>query len=67
MSKLAELFESRGVERQYSAHSPQSAQRAFATSCAICSTRGVPLECGRCGIADAHNSVMTILFNAKGA
>lgn len=67
MSKLAELFESRGVERQYSAHSPQSAQRAFAKSCAICCTQGKVLECSRCGIADAHHSVMTILFNSKGA
>lgn len=56
-----------GIERQYSASNPMVAQRAFAKSCAICCTQGKSLECGRCGIADAHNSVMTILFNAKGA
>ena len=67
MSKCTELFESRGIEYQYSATNPKRAQRAFATSCDICCTRGMHLECSKCGISTAHNTVMTILFNAKGA
>jgi hypothetical protein len=67
MSRFTEAFENKGIERQYGARNPRAAQRAFATSCAICSTRGVQLECSKCGIESAHNTVMTILFNAKGA
>lgn len=66
MSIFSETFVSRGVERQYSASSAQRAKDLFATSCRLCSTHGKHLECHRCGISEAHNTVMTILFS-KGA
>lgn len=67
MSKFTEAFENKGIERQYNATNPKVAQRAFATSCDICCTRGMHLNCSKCGISTAHNTVMTILFNERGA
>ena len=67
MLKFAEVFEQRGIERQYGAYNAQRAKNAFKTSCKACSTHGVHLECDRCGISEAHKAVMTILFNVKGA
>ena len=65
MSKFAEVFESRGIARQYGATSAQRARSAFKTSCYACSTKGLQLECDKCGISVAHKDVMTILFNSK--
>lgn len=67
MSKFTEVFENRGIARQYGATSAQRAKSAFKTSCNACSTRGLQLECDKCGISVAHNTVMQILFNEKGA
>ena len=58
-------FESRGIEHQYSATSASMAHRAFATSCNICCTRGIHLECDKCGILTAHNLVTTLIFNER--
>ena len=65
MSKFTEAFESRGIEYQYNARTPQMALRAFATSCNICCTRGMQLDCDKCGIEAVHNSIMLIKFNKR--
>lgn len=59
--QFAEKFMQRGIEYQYEATSTEVATKAFKTSCRICSTRGIHLECDRCGISTAHNSMMLIL------
>ena len=65
MSKMLENFIEYGAELQYFATTPARAQKAFATSCKICCTRGYQLDCDRCGIASAHNSVILIKFNKR--
>ena len=52
-----------GIERQYEAQNINEANRAFKSSCRLCSTRGRHLECDRCGIANAHNTVIAIFDN----
>lgn len=65
MSNFAEVFQQRGIERQYGALNAKRARSAFKTSCTACSTHGLHIECDRCGINDAHKTVMTILFNER--
>ena len=57
-------FEERGIERQYNARNIIEADRAFAKSCDFCCSRGKHLNCDRCRIASAHNTVVAI-FNNK--
>ena len=53
-----------GIERQYDARNIIEANRAFKISCKLCSTRGRHLECDRCKIASAHDTV-ALIFNHK--
>lgn len=62
--KFAEGFESVGIAHQYNATTLKMADRAFANSCDRCCSMGVSLNCDRCGIANAHNTV-ALIFNNK--
>lgn len=57
-------FEERGVEHQYNARNIAEANRAFDNSCTRCCTTGRHLDCDKCHIASAHNTIIT-LFNNK--
>lgn len=59
--KFAEGFESIGIARQYSATTVKMAHKSFLFSCKRCCTMGVALNCDRCGIATAHNTVLELL------
>lgn len=54
-------FEERGIERQYNARNITEAKRAFENSCDFCCNTGKHLDCDRCRIASAHNTVITLL------
>ena len=57
-------FEEIGVEFQYNARNIFEANKAFEKSCTRCSTAGKHLNCDKCHIASAHNTV-ALIFNNK--
>ena len=55
-------FESKGVERQYSAGSVREAKKALEKSCYICATQGKYINCTHCMIASVHQLVTEIFI-----
>lgn len=51
-------FEEIGVEIQYGAASKRKAQVSFRYSCNVCCNRGMQIDCDRCAIACAHETVV---------
>ena len=50
-------FERIGVDYQYNARNINEAIKSFNNSCNRCCTQGRHIECDRCAIATAHNTV----------
>ena len=53
-------FEQIGVDYQYNAKNAKMAEKSFEKSCSKCCTQGKHIECSRCAISEAHNSIMMI-------
>ena len=58
-------FEQVGINYQYSANSKEDAGRSFRYSCRCCCERGMHIDCDRCGIAVAHNLVISTFEHKK--
>ena len=54
-------FEQKGIQFQQSSTTKEEALRNFAYSCDVCCSRGIRLDCERCGIAVCHKLTMAIL------
>ena len=54
-------FEENGASIQYSARSMPQAVQSFRRSCDMCCSRGLRIDCDRCGIAYAHERQVEIL------
>ena len=62
------MFEEIGVSRQYDAASTKEAKKSFAHSCDLCCYQGRHIDCDKCGIAFAHNLIISNFNNiTKGA
>lgn len=57
-------FEEIGVAQQTESRSVAQAVKRFEVSCAICSTRGIRIECDSCAICTAHEHVVADLTDA---
>ena len=53
-------FETIGINIQMSSHSKDDALQKFNYSCNLCCTKGMRIECERCGIAVVHSQIMAI-------
>lgn len=51
-------FEQIGVDYQYNARNARMAKKSFENSCHKCCTQGKHIECSKCAISTAHQSVM---------
>lgn len=56
-------FEQKGIQLQQSSVTKAEAQRNFAHSCDVCCSRGLRLDCDRCGIAVCHKLTIAIFEN----
>ena len=54
-------FEQIGVNFQNQAYTKEYAIKAFNTSCNICCTRGMRIDCDRCAIAQAHKLTLACI------
>lgn len=54
-------FEDIGVSHQVESRSVAQAVKRFETSCTICATRGIRIECDSCAIRMAHEHVVADL------
>lgn len=54
-------FEQVGVNFQYDAASKSEANKSFRYSCRVCCERGMHIECDRCAIAIAHDTVVAAI------
>ena len=54
-------FEQRGILFQQTSTTKEEALSKFAHSCDVCCSRGIRLDCDRCGIAVCHKLTMSIL------
>lgn len=61
MSKFEEI----GVAYQQNAASKAEAGKRFSTSCRICASHGLCIECDRCAIAAAHSFAVACFDMAK--
>lgn len=58
-------FETIGIERQYQSVDKAESNRNFLISCRICCNHGRRVDCDRCGIAVAHESVQAIFGDER--
>ena len=58
-------FEQRGILFQQTSTTKEEAQSKFAHSCDVCCSRGIKIDCDRCGIAVCHKLTISV-FESKG-
>lgn len=58
-------FEQIGVELQQEACSQEEAQKRFLTSCKICCSRGLQIDCDKCAIAAANTITIAAIDAVK--
>jgi hypothetical protein len=44
---------------------PEDAKRAFATSCNICCSRGIKMDCDRCPVKAHHELVVAVMADLE--
>lgn len=55
-------FIDKALELQYRAENAPQAAKMFEYSCKLCCERGIRLECDRCPVRFAHESIMVTRF-----
>lgn len=60
-------FEERGIEIQKDSRSEFDCKRRMQTSCDICSTRGMQIECKRCAIREFHELMLSVYHDVYAA
>lgn len=55
-------FVETGVNYLYDTTTIEDANKSFKRSCRCCCTKNMPLDCDKCGIAQAHH-LITAYFN----
>ena len=53
-------FEEIGVGFQYMARTAREAKQSYEKSCKACCEKGLRIDCDRCGICFAHDTVMAV-------
>lgn len=62
---MSSKFETRGVEFQLRARTPEWAQSSFDYSCDVCGSHGMRIRCEACEIRQVHKMVMAAFATEK--